>query len=96
MRPRRGCGCLVLVLAAVDIVFTISATIQAFVQSEPVKASLALSLLSAGILASNVVVCVMFALGAFRPGGDGTVPLSIDEEAESGDSEGEEDAQDQS
>jgi hypothetical protein len=95
MRPRRGCGCLVLVLAVVDLVFTISATVQAFVRTEPVQPSLGLSLLTAGILASNLLVCVMFALGSLRPGGAATAPLSP-EEAEGEDDATAEDAQDQS
>jgi hypothetical protein len=96
MRPRRGCGCLVLVLAVVDLVFTISATIQVFVQSEPVKSSHILSFVTAGVLASNVVVCVMFGLASFRPRGDTTAALSPDEESEGEDDATEEGAQDQS
>jgi hypothetical protein len=94
MRPKRGCGCLVLVLVAVDLLITISSIVGAFRDSDPVKTSTAMGLIMAVIMASNVAVCMLFALSAFRRGRDsGSAPTG--DESELGEGEDEEEGNDQ-
>ena len=68
MRLKPGCGCLLILLAIVNLVLLLSAVISmARGPSEtPVNPSKLLLGFSALIFAANVAVCVMLGLAAFR------------------------------
>jgi hypothetical protein len=72
MRLNRGCGCLIFVLAAVNLVFCVLEIVAIFMDVEPVKPRTVTLLLWVGIFAANAVVCVLFGLRALRRPGDET------------------------
>ena len=64
MRLNRGCGCLVFVLAAINLVFCVLEIAAIFMDVEPVKPRALTLLLWVGIFAANAVVCILFGLRA--------------------------------
>ena len=70
MKLNRGCGCLVFVLAAINLVFCVMEFVAMFMDVEPVKPRPATLLLWVGIFAANAVVCLLFGLRALRRQGE--------------------------
>ncbi len=66
MKLNRGCGCLVFVLAAINLVFCVMEFVAMFMDVEPVKPRPVTLLLWVGIFAANAVVCLLFGLRALR------------------------------
>lgn len=80
MKPNRGCGCLLLALALVDLVFLVSALVSA--ASGSTKWLMAAVVLL--VMGGNLAVCVVVGLEAFsRRGRAGTTA----DETDLGDSE---------
>jgi len=93
MRYGRGCGCLVLLLAAGNLLFAVASIIGIFTHVEAANPSVASSVLFGIAFLANVYVCVMFALPALRSRGRKT---DAGAETESGDqTESEEDETEQ-
>ena len=85
MRLNRGCGCLVFVLAAVNLVFSVMEIAATFMDIDPVKPRTATLVLWAGIFAANAIVCGLFAVRAMRSRGDGAdAPLEEWSDEDSG------------
>jgi hypothetical protein len=68
MRPKRGCGCVVLVLAVVNFLILISLFYSIAAGS---GGNIATSLLMAAVFVANMAVCVMLGLPALRRRGVG-------------------------
>jgi hypothetical protein len=72
MRLNRGCGCLIFVLAAINLVFSVMAIVSIFSDVELSKPRAWVFVMWCLILAANAAVCVLFGLRSLRPRGDET------------------------
>jgi len=68
MRLKPGCGCVLLLLAIVNLVFVVSAIFSMFrgASETPVEPSRLLLTASVLIFSANVAVCLMLGLAALR------------------------------
>ena len=76
MRLNRGCGCLVFVLAVINLLYTVSAIVNIFWDTPVTEVSTPLLVVGVGIFASNTAICVLFALRTLRrPDGETDAPV---------------------
>ncbi len=70
MKLNRGCGCLIFVLAAINIVFAIVefASIFMDIDVEASKPRTTILVLWVGIFAANAAICILFGLRNLRRG----------------------------